>query len=58
MAVLGGISGSVTRDFLVNEVPAALTNPAYITFSLAAGIVGYFIAFKPSQLFRGACLSS
>ncbi len=52
MAMLGGISGSVTRDVLVNEVPAALTNPAYITLSLAAGIVGYRIAFKTGQLFR------
>ena len=52
MAVLGGISGSVTRDILVNEVPAALTNPAYITLSLAAGIAGYRMAFKPGQHFR------
>lgn len=27
-------------------------NPAYIVFSLVAGIVGYLIAFKPGQLFR------
>ncbi len=52
MAVLGGISGSVTRDILVNDVPAALTNPAYIALSLAAGIVGYRVAFKAGQLFR------
>ena len=52
MALLGGITGSVTRDLLVNEVPAALTNPAYITLSLAAGIVGSLIAFKTGELFR------
>jgi len=52
MALLGGIGGGVTRDVLVNEVPGALTNPAYITLCLAAGIVGYFIAFKEGQLFR------
>ena len=52
MAVLGGITGGVTRDILVNEVPAALTNPAYITFSLIAGILGYLMAFKPGELFR------
>ena len=52
MALLGGIGGGVTRDVLVNEVPGALTNPAYITLCLAAGIVGYLIAFKKGQLFR------
>jgi uncharacterized membrane protein YeiH len=48
----GPRSGSVTRDILVNDVPAALTNPAYITLSLIAGIVGYRVAFKTGQLFR------
>jgi uncharacterized membrane protein YeiH len=52
MALLGGIGGGVTRDVLVGEVPAALTNPAYITLCLAAGVVGYLIAFGKGQLFR------
>jgi uncharacterized membrane protein YeiH len=52
MALLGGIGGGITRDLLVNEVPAAITNPAYITLCLAAGIVGYFLAFSSGQLFR------
>jgi uncharacterized membrane protein YeiH len=52
MALLGGIGGGITRDVLVSEVPGALTNPAYITLCLAAGIIGYFIAFKGGQLFR------
>jgi len=52
MALLGGIGGGITRDVLVNEVPSALTNPAYIALCLAAGIVGYLIAFKGGQLFR------
>src|SRR6478609_1955805 len=52
MALLGGITGSVTRDLLVNEIPAALTNPAYITLSIIAGIIGYLVAFKPGELFR------
>jgi uncharacterized membrane protein YeiH len=33
-------------------VPAALTNPAYITLALAAGTVGYLLAYKGGQLFR------
>jgi uncharacterized membrane protein YeiH len=52
MALLGGIGGGVTRDVLVSEVPAALTNPAYIALCLAAGVVGYYLAFAKGQLFR------
>ena len=56
IAMIGGITGSVTRDLLVNEIPAALTNPAYITLSLAAGIIGYLVALKPGELFREGLL--
>jgi uncharacterized membrane protein YeiH len=52
MALLGGIGGGITRDIMVAEVPAALKNPAYITLCLAAGVVGYYIAFAKGQLFR------
>ena len=41
MALLGGIGGGVTRDVLLNKIPGAFTNPAYILLCLAAGIVGY-----------------
>ncbi|HKP99358.1 MAG TPA: TRIC cation channel family protein [Actinomycetes bacterium] len=41
MALLGGIGGGVTRDVILNKVPGAFTNPAYILLCLAAGIVGY-----------------
>ena len=52
MALLGGIGGGVTRDVLLNKIPGALTNPAYILLCLAAGIVGYLIAFAGGRLFR------
>ncbi len=52
MAVLGGIGGGVTRDVLVNKVPSALTNPAYLTFCFIAGVVGYRLAYSRGQLFR------
>jgi uncharacterized membrane protein YeiH len=52
MALLGGLGGGITRDVLLGDVPAALTNPAYITLSLAAGTVGYLLAYKGGQLFR------
>jgi uncharacterized membrane protein YeiH len=52
MALLGGIGGGVTRDVLLNKVPSALTNPAYILLCLAAGIIGYRIAFSEGGLFQ------
>lgn len=52
MAVLGGIGGGVTRDLLAGEVPVALTNPAYLTLCVAAGFVGYRLAYDQGQLFR------
>jgi uncharacterized membrane protein YeiH len=52
MALLGGIGGGVTRDVLVGQVPAALTNPGYITLCVVFGIVGYMLAYDSGQLFR------
>ena len=52
MAQLGGIGGEVTRDVILNKIPSAFTNPAYILLCLAAGIVGYLIAFSSGQRFR------
>ena len=52
MALLGGLGGGITRDVLLGDVPSALTNPAYITLCLAAGTVGYLVAYKGGQLFR------
>jgi uncharacterized membrane protein YeiH len=52
MALLGGIGGGITRDVMLNKIPGSLTNPAYILLCLAAGVVGYLIAFASGQLFR------
>ena len=52
MALIGGIGGGVARDILAGEVPAALTNPAYLALCVPAGIVGYLIAYDQGQLFR------
>ena len=52
MALLGGIGGGVTRDVILNKVPGAFTNPAYITLSVAFGVIGYKLAFAKGQLFR------
>lgn len=37
---------------LVNKVPAALENPAYLVLCLLMGIIGYQIAFAKGELFR------
>ena len=53
MALLGGIGGGITRDLLAGTIPpGALVNPAYITFCLIFGIIGYLIAYGEGQLFR------
>jgi uncharacterized membrane protein YeiH len=52
MALLGGLGGGISRDVLLNKVPSALLNPAYITLCLVFGVVGYLIAYGEGQLFR------
>ena len=52
MALLGGLGGGITRDVLLNTVPSALTNPAYITLCIGFGVLGYLLAYDKSQLFR------
>jgi uncharacterized membrane protein YeiH len=52
MALLMGLGGGITRDVLLNRVPAALTNPAYITVCLIAGIIGYRLALASGRQFR------
>jgi uncharacterized membrane protein YeiH len=39
IAVFGGIGGGVTRDVLLNDVPAALVNPLYLILCAVAGFV-------------------
>lgn len=52
MAVIGGIAGGVTRDVILGNPPSAFMNPAYITFCVVAGVVGYSVAYASGQLFR------
>ncbi|MFN8482352.1 MAG: TRIC cation channel family protein [Anaerolineae bacterium] len=52
MAILAGIGGGVVRDILLNQIPAALTNPWYLILSSLAGVLGIYVAFGPSQRFR------
>jgi uncharacterized membrane protein YeiH len=52
MGLLGGIGGGTVRDIVVNEIPAAFTNSAFITLCLVAGMLGYAVAYDSGQLFR------
>jgi uncharacterized membrane protein YeiH len=52
MALLMGLGGGITRDVLVNQIPEALANPAYITVAIICGIIGYQVAFARGRLFR------
>lgn len=52
MALLGGLGGGITRDVLLAKIPAAISNPAYLTLALGFGLVGYFLAYGEGQLFR------
>jgi len=44
IAVIGGIGGGVTRDVLLNDIPAALTNPLYLILCAVAGFLALRIA--------------
>jgi uncharacterized membrane protein YeiH len=52
MAFLGGIGGGVSRDVILNKVPAAFTNPWYIVFCTLAGVLGLCLSYNTGQNFR------
>ena len=52
MAVLGGIGGGVTRDVLLNKIPAALTDPSYLILCTIAAAVALRIDWRAGQYFR------
>lgn len=52
MGVVAGLSGGIVRDLLLGHTPGALTNPAYVTVAVGAGVIGYSVAYADGQLFR------
>jgi uncharacterized membrane protein YeiH len=52
MALIGGLGAGITRDLLVNQIPTARINPAFITVTLISGAIGYLVAYSSGQLFR------
>jgi len=52
LAVIGGLAGGISRDVLLNDIPAPLLNPWYLILSLAAAALAITIAYYPGQRFR------
>ena len=52
LAIAGGIGGGVVRDVLLNKVPAPLTTPWYLIFSLLAANLAILIDWQSGQRFR------
>lgn len=52
MGLLGGIGGGVSRDVLLNKIPAAFTNPLYIFFCIIAALLALEIHYRVGQVFR------
>src|SRR5277367_3964829 len=44
MAFFGGIGGGVTRDIMLNEIPAPIQNPAHLLVCLLMGLLGLAIS--------------
>jgi uncharacterized membrane protein YeiH len=60
MAFFGGIGGGVTRDVLLNDIPAPLLNPAYLIVCLLMGLLGlaiYQYAASREERFRTRTLA-
>lgn len=52
LAILGGIAGGVSRDVILNDVPAALTNPWYLILCLGAAGIALMIHYRVGQAIR------
>ena len=60
MAYFGGIGGGVTRDLLLNEIPAPIKDPAYLLVCLLMGMLGmaiYRFSVSKEERFRRRTLA-
>jgi len=58
MALLMGLGGGITRDVMVGQIPAAITNPAYLTLAVGFGFLGYRLAYAKGSCSARGCSSS
>ena len=42
LAAVAGVGGGIVRDVLVDHLPSALTNPAYLTVAVVGGVIGFW----------------
>jgi uncharacterized membrane protein YeiH len=56
LAIIGGIGGGVARDLILNDIPAAFTNPWYIILSTAAGIIALSLSYRGGQKLKAGTL--
>ncbi len=52
LALIGGLAGGISRDILLNKVPAALLNPWYVIVSIGAAVLALAINYRSGQRFR------
>jgi uncharacterized membrane protein YeiH len=45
IAIATGVAGGISRDVILNTIPGALKNPAYIILCIAAGITGLLLNY-------------
>lgn len=57
IAMLSGLGGGIIRDLMLNVIPVALTDPAYLSGAFGAAIIGYLIPLRGKWLSRGLALA-
>jgi uncharacterized membrane protein YeiH len=49
LAILAGIGGGVARDIILNQVPAAFTNPLYVILCVIMGLLALSISYRAGR---------
>jgi uncharacterized membrane protein YeiH len=49
LAILAGIGGGVARDIILNQVPAAFTNPLYVILCVIMGLLALTISYRAGR---------
>jgi len=52
LAAVAGVGGGIVRDVLVDRLPSALTNPAYLTVAVVGGVIGFWSGGRHSSSVR------
>lgn len=49
LGIIAGIGGGVARDIILNQVPAAFTNPLYIFLTTIMGVLALAISYRAGR---------